>query len=146
MDGKMEADKMMEFQVVTGDNAQLPGLSPSAFATGLCPLNLDAVRAARSLYQPLHPAGARCPACGAGLDSQARARFWVGERLRCPACGKRFTARTGTKLSGCRLTEPQLFLLLALTGLGLTPATVAKLVGTSSETVRQWVRKLETTS
>ena len=146
MDGKMEADKMMESQVVTGDTAQLPGLSPSAFAAELCPLNLDATRTARALYQPLHPAGPRCPACRTELDSQARVHFWAGERLRCSACGKRFTARTGTKLNGCRLTEPQLYLVLVLTGLGLTPTVVAKLVGTSSETVRQWVRKLEPAS
>lgn len=117
-------------------------LDPRRIAQACGPGILDHLACCRLLFAHLHPQGPACPHCGEAPPESTQPRWWGGGQIKCPACGSKYSARSGTVLSGCRLSPSQLVLLLTLTGLGIEPVPAAKLVGTSGETVRQWIRKV----
>jgi len=93
----------------------------------------------------LHPAGAFCPGCGAGIQGDNRLqRFWSGLRLTCPSCGKFFTALTGTFLARSQQSFRELVLLAFLLEAGFSNTETARLVGNHTNTVRMWRLKFDT--
>jgi transposase-like protein len=102
---------------------------------------LDADVCRKFVFKYLHPEGARCPECGAGLDETKSSRFWQGKAVKCRQCGKTFTIRTGTALAGKGLSVQEIVLMLWLLSRGETDIRIAKIVGCNRETVRLWRRK-----
>jgi hypothetical protein len=94
------------------------------------------------IFKHLHPEGACCPGCGAGLDQMKSARFWQGKTVNCCQCGKTFTARTGTALAGKGLSNQEIVLLFYLLGRGESDIRIAEVIGCNRETVRLWRRDL----
>lgn len=95
------------------------------------------------VFRCLHPDGARCPGCGAGLIDEKAFRFWQGKTIKCRKCGKTFTARTGTALAGKGLRGEELVLMFWLLARGETDIRIAAVVGCNRETVRLWRRELK---
>jgi len=126
------------------ENAPLPSYRPSVFG----PIDVGRSRIAKFLddgscrewvLSRLHPDGPRCPGCGESITSYPSLRsFRMGARVRCCRCGKYFTALTGTFLSGCHLSFPQVVLMAILIDAGADDARIARLMEVSTEGVRGW--------
>lgn len=123
----------------TLQNHQAAGyLSPARALAALAPDFLDAHRCRAWLAAQLHPTGPACPHCRLPVPQAQRPRWLAWRRLQCTACGRSYRATTGTILAGCKLTPQQVVLLLLLLGLGQKPGAIARAVGCSAETVREW--------
>lgn len=108
------------------------------------PSFLDAQKIREWLYRKLHNGAPECPHCLHPVTSpKASQRWYGGKRIWCPHCHRRFSARTGSQLSGSNLKDPQIFLLAKLMPAGLDNTTLAELVGTTPETVKAWRLRLE---
>lgn len=119
-------------------NRLLPEYAEEAFT----PEFLDQDRCREWLLKQIHKDGVSCPECGNTIKDDKRcARFWGGKRLSCPECGKKFTALTGTLLSGSSLNFKEiLFLMLAL-GSGARTSDTARRIGCDPKTVTNWRNK-----
>lgn len=93
----------------------------------------------------LHPEGARCPECGLKVDDPTTLQnFWAGRRCVCGRCGRKFTATSGTFLSGAQMSYRQAFLLAYLVDIMREPlgtSRIAAAVGVSPDTVRVWIKR-----
>ncbi len=126
------------------ENATMPAYRPSVFG----PVDVGQSRLAKFLnpdscrewvLNRLHPNGPRCPGCGESITSYPSLRsFRLGARVRCCRCGKYFTALTGTFLSGCHLSLPQVILIAILIDAGADDTRIARLMEVSAEGVRGW--------
>ena len=114
---------------------------PNAAAAAFGPLFLDPDACREWVIKTLHPAGAKCPACGALQEGNRMQRFWDGGRLQCAKCGKWFTAMTGTFLSGGHSDFRGIFLMALMMGLGIDNKTIAQKCKITPETVRMWRKK-----
>jgi len=101
--------------------------------------------AAREWFlRQMHPDGPACPGCGSrDLSDRQRISFEHGGRVRCAVCDRFFTNRTGTIFEGSAITWENLYLLLALVGLGWSFERVALCVGVHRDTVRRWIKRIE---
>jgi transposase-like protein len=102
---------------------------------------LDEYSCRRRLTDVLHSKGAFCPHCGKPVSQDSIPQWQRWGRIKC-SCGRWFTARTGTALSGSRLSGGQVMLLSLLLTLGQSNQTIARLTGVSTETVRCWRKGL----
>lgn len=86
-----------------------------------------------------------CPWCDAVIEDEATINnFELGRKCTCKRCSRCFTARTKTFLEGSQLSYSQVFLMAALIDLmqnGITPASIAEIVGVSVDTVRGWQKR-----
>jgi len=90
------------------------------------------------LASELHPAGAFCPECSEMIIDDRQKKFFRFEQIRCPKCGKKFTAATGTLLSGAKLEPREIYLLSVLSHLGVAPARIAAVLRCHVDTVTNW--------
>lgn len=86
----------------------------------------------------LHPAGAFCPECSTMIIDDRQAKFYRFEQIRCPKCGKKFTAATGTLLSGAKLEPREIYLLAVLSHLGVSAQRIAGVLRCHVDTVTNW--------
>ena len=118
-------------------------LQPGDVAAAFTPEFLDLDRCREWILNQLHRNGAVCPGCGSSIkDEQRLVRFWSGKRLSCPSCGKKFTALTGTFLSGSSLDFRDIFFLIQALGYGARATDTAKRIGCDPKTVTNWRNKL----
>lgn len=97
---------------------------------------------ARWLVTRLHPDGAKCPGCSAGITGHNRLARWYNlEQIRCPECGKKFTAKTGNILNDTKLEAREIYLLAVLIYLEVAPARIATILQIHTDTVRNWQMK-----
>lgn len=86
-----------------------------------------------------------CPWCDTAIEDKATiGNFLGGRKCTCKRCSRCFTARTKTFLEGSQLSYSQVFLMAALIDLmqnGITPASIAEIVGVSVDTVRGWQKR-----
>ena len=120
--------------------AQLPTTAQAVAAVaGL----LDTVKVRRFLFGHLHGWRSACPLCGVEVEGRAAVSFWEGRRVRCKDCQHYFTAATGTAFSKSKLSDEQLFLLLASMGLNLDTRNTVALIGVNASSVRENRQKIE---
>lgn len=92
----------------------------------------------------MHPHGPTCPGCGTrDFTDRQRISFDHNGRVRCSVCTRFFTNRTGTIFEGTTINWENLYLMLALVGIGWSIDRVAMCVGVHRDTVKRWVRKIE---
>ena len=126
------------------NNATVPQLPTGFQAVAALRDCLDTLKVRRFMFGHLHGGQAACPACGVEVaDGRAVASFWEGRRVACKGCRHYFTAATGTLFSKSKLSDEQLFLLLACVGLDLDSKTAAAVVGVNTSSVRENRRKIE---
>ena len=95
------------------------------------------------VLRKIHPAGVVCPGCSEKIqDKQRTVKFWNGERLSCGFCGKKFTALTGTFLSGTRMNFEEIICLVIMLKTGAVTFDIANKLGCDVTTVRKWRSKL----
>jgi transposase-like protein len=99
---------------------------------------LDENRCRQWVMNNLHPDGGGCPECGHKLTEKQKSLFSFGKRVCCKSCSKWFNERTGTLLSGSKMTYAQVFLLAFLLGMGQHNDCIAAAIGCDEETVRLW--------
>jgi transposase-like protein len=134
--GKMEAP---ENTTQTDDEATF---TPQALLEEFNADFLDLEKCRSWILAKVHPSGARCPDCESSITDPVRLRrFWTLERLRCPSCAKMFTALTGTFLTGSHMDPREIVLLTILLAVGMSNATIARILNNSPETIRLWNRK-----
>ena len=128
----------------TNDNTTAPRLPTAAQAVDSLRDCLDTLKVRRFLFGHLHGGRSVCPACGVQIaDGRAVASFWQGRRVRCKDCQHYFTAATGTPLRNSKLSDEQIFLLLASSGLSLDNRTAAAVIGLSVSSIRENRQKIE---
>lgn len=91
----------------------------------------------------LYPADVPCPSCGRTLTKKQLDVFLLGKRVTCKQCGRWFNERSGSVLSGTRMTYGQAILLLLLLGLKQSARLIADTLGCDEDTVRSWRHKFE---
>lgn len=92
--------------------------------------------------QRVHPEGAFCPKCRAGVPGEkSKQSFWKMRRVKCTSCRVMFNAATDTVLEGLKIDFRELYILLFMTGCGLSIYQVAEKIGVSHQTVRAWESK-----
>ncbi|WP_316348502.1 hypothetical protein [Desulfuromonas acetoxidans] len=92
----------------------------------------------------LHPAGGRCPECGAAVPDRQINRWRSFGRLECCECGRWFSAASGTWMAGAKLAPNQVFVLAVLLSMDVDVALIASAIGASEVTVRFWRDKFMT--
>lgn len=128
----------------TNNSTTAPRLPTAAQAVSALRDCLDTVKIRRFLFGHLHGGRAACPACGVEIaDARAVASFWEGRRVACKGCRHYFTAATGTPFSKSKLSDEQIFLLLACIGLDLDNRTAAAVIGVNASSVRENRQKIE---
>lgn len=90
------------------------------------------------IVSQLHPSGAFCPECSAMIVDERQAKFFRFEQIRCPQCRKKFTAATGTLLCGAKLEPREIYLLAALSHLGVPAQRIAAVLRCHVDTVANW--------
>jgi len=91
------------------------------------------------ILKRLHPEGPRCPGCAERIVGyRSLQSFMRGDRVKCCHCGKYFTALTGTFISGCHLSFPQVILMAILLEAGTDDVHIARMMNISYESVRGW--------
>lgn len=110
-------------------------------AQGLGPQYLDEFACRAVVLSVLHPGVTKCPRCGRELAGKKHQSFWLGKTVRC-YCGRKFSARTGTALSGKAMLYREVVLLMFLIGLGLSDRRISEVCGCNRETVRLWRKDL----
>ena len=101
---------------------------------------------AKWVISRLHPNGLSCPECSwpqeamvaDASDLRRLERWWSFERVVCPTCGKKFTAATGTALSGSKLGVRDIYLIAVLSHLGVSAVKISSVLGCHVDTVVNW--------
>lgn len=138
--GIMELDENIGLTRSLGGPA---ALGPAGVRSVFGPEYLDESRCRGWILGRIHPRGAFCPGCGRPVDDGRRAlRFWSGKRLSCIGCGKKFTALTGTCLSGMHLDYRSLFFMLHMLDAGYSATEISGRIECDPTTVRNWRRRL----
>jgi len=97
---------------------------------------------ARWIIARLHPKGAACPHCSTVISGESRLEKWyLFEQLRCQSCHVKFTAATGTHLNGSKLEIREIYLVAALSSLGVSPLKIASTLRVHVDTVANWQSK-----
>lgn len=97
---------------------------------------------ARWVIARLHPEGAACPRCSAAVSGESRLEKWYQfEQIRCQSCHAKFTAATGTHLNGSKLEIREIYLIAALSALGVSPVKIATTLRVHVDTVSNWQDK-----
>lgn len=106
---------------------------------------LDARWCRALVMERLHHVGQfdanKCPRCGADIPERQMHSFWDCKRIKCSHCGKYFTALTGTFLSGCHFSFPEIVLLAFMLALGVADKQIAATLKISADNVRLWKLK-----
>ena len=104
---------------------------------------LDDAFCTRFFLDLSHGRVAHCPECKKDLTDDFRERrYYALQKFTCNNCKKRVSAKKGTILERSHLTTRQ-YILLALFLEGEYSSTdIARFVGISDESVRQWRNKL----
>jgi len=103
----------------------------------------DAETCADWFLQRCYPCGPTCPRCGGVITGERAVARWRSlQRLTCTHCGRKVKATTGTLLQEAHLDPRQLFIILAMLGLGADPSDVARIVGVTPATVLAWRDKV----
>lgn len=90
------------------------------------------------IVSQLHPNGAACPECSAKITDDRQKKFYRFEQIRCPECRKKFTAATGTALSGSKLDPEEIYLLAVLSHLGVSAHRIAGVLKCHVDTITSW--------
>ncbi|MDD2899482.1 MAG: hypothetical protein PHI31_12305 [Desulfuromonadaceae bacterium] len=127
----------------TNDSTTAPHLPTAAQAVEALRGCLDTLKVRRFLFGHLHSERASCPHCGVVVEGKAAVSFWEGRRVACKNCRHFFTAATGTAFSKSKLSDEQIFLLLACMGLDLDNRPAAAVIGVNASSVRENRQKIE---
>lgn len=117
---------------------------PDQVASVFGPEFLDAEKCRSWILKKLHPRGSFCPHCGTPLSGNAVLTFWQNKPTRCQACEKTFTARTGTILSGKKLSFQEIILMSFLMAYGAGNIEISMVLKCTRETVRLWRQNFNT--
>ncbi len=98
----------------------------------------------RWVLDRIHPDGPRCPSCSGDLTPVSEKSFYDGRKVVCRHCKKRFTAMTGTFLSGTHLTYKEIVLVLLLFHLRVETTEIMKHASLSRDTLNIYRRKFAT--
>lgn len=129
---------------VSGSGPKVATFSLRTAGAALGPDKLDEAACRLWVLHQLHPEGARCPACGAPVNSGRPLASWQAmKRVCCNSCGKYFTAATGTILQKMKISVRQLMLIAWGLCLGLGISHIAGICGVDESTVWHWRVKLE---
>jgi transposase-like protein len=94
--------------------------------------------------QKIRPDGAFCPKCHKEVPGEkSRKSFWELRRVKCTGCHVLFLATTDTILEGLKIDFRELYLILFLTGCGLSAHQVVDRVGVTRQTVCAWLTKFK---
>lgn len=117
-------------------------LFTAAALTGLMEL-LDPEKCADWLFGRIWPgeSGTRCPRCLAPLSEAMQRTFRAFRKCRCNSCGKQFRALTGSPFYHVRMSPVELVLIAALLGGGISPKTIATVIGCGEDTIYIWRRR-----
>lgn len=105
---------------------------------------LDDAFCTRFFLDLSHGRLAHCPDCKEDLtDDRQELRYYALQKFTCRKCNKRVSAKKGTILERSHLTARQYILLALFLDRGYTTTDIARFVGISDESVRQWRDKLD---
>lgn len=90
------------------------------------------------IVSQLHPVGAYCPECSFAVPHVHQDRFYKFEQVRCQNCKKKFTAATGTLLSGAKLEPREIYLLAVMSQWGVPAPKIASVLHCHVDTVANW--------
>ena len=127
----------------TSEGTTAPQLPTGAQAVAALRGCLDTLKVRRFLFGHLHGGRAACPACGVEVEGKAALAFWEGRRVVCKGCRHYFTAATKTPFSKSKLSDEQIFLLLACIGLELDNKTASAVIRVNTASVRENRQKIE---
>ena len=98
------------------------------------------------LQKYFHPAGLKCPHCGAAVAEAREFRTTTKSRLtvyRCPHCQGIYNLYSGTVFAGSHLRPAQAILLLRGVCKGEPAATIAREIAVSRQTVHELRQALQ---
>lgn len=103
-------------------------------------LNEDACR--NWFLRKFHHEGVFCPECSREITSEKKLQaFWAMRRVSCPFCNRRFSAVTGTVLSGIGIEFRALYILLFMVGHGAKANNISKQLGISNGAAYVWANR-----
>jgi transposase-like protein len=105
---------------------------------------LDAGQCRTWWMRRLHPAGPICPDCRTSAVDHDAERFRAGLAVVCDGCGRRYSWRTGTMFEGrATADERQVYVVAALSIIGVATKTIAQAAGMSTDSVLRWQRRMQ---